>query len=269
MEAFKKLLKLKDWVTVPDAARHLSILFGEGVTEADVLRFGLDGRLTLSVYFVNPKYGRCGKIIPRADAETKEVSIESGNVKRAIKKGCLLKEGRAFSFGDITRFEGVWDLSMLGTERAQVEHKYQSLTGGHDVVLYSTDGALVNRTDGTWGQLLVNDEQDDEQYESHPIGGLPSDALFVVRISALQDLVALMSEPKPNLEGPVGPREKTTLLLIIAALAKLAKVPVEKPSAAASAIEGEAARMGIRLGLRTIEEKLKLIRDALESKADT
>jgi len=37
----KKLLKLKDWLTVPDAARHLSILFGEDVTEADVLRFGL------------------------------------------------------------------------------------------------------------------------------------------------------------------------------------------------------------------------------------
>ena len=121
MEAFKKLLKLKDWVTVPDAARHLSILFGEGVTEADVLRFGLDGRLTLSAYFVNPKFGRCGKIIP-------EISIESGNVKRAIKEGCLLKEGRAFSFvGDIALFEGVWDLSMLGAERTQVEHKYQSI----------------------------------------------------------------------------------------------------------------------------------------------
>jgi hypothetical protein len=166
----KKLLKLKDWLNVPDAARHLSILFGEDVTEADVLRFGLDGRLTLSAYFVNPKYGRCGKIIPRADAETKEISIESGNVKWAIKKGCLLKEGRAFSFGDITLFEGVWDLSMLGAERTQVEHKYQSLTCGPDTVLYSKDGALVNRPDGTWGQLLINDEQEDEHNESHPIG---------------------------------------------------------------------------------------------------
>jgi hypothetical protein len=38
----KKLMKFKTWLTVPDAARHLSILFGEDVTEADVLRFALD-----------------------------------------------------------------------------------------------------------------------------------------------------------------------------------------------------------------------------------
>jgi hypothetical protein len=81
-------------------------------------------------------------------------------------------------------------------------------------------------------------------------------------------MIARVSEPEPDLDRPVGPREKTTLLLIIAALAKLAKVPVERPSAAATAIEGEAARMGIRLGLRTIEEKLKLIQEALRSKAD-
>jgi hypothetical protein len=38
MDAFKKLLKLRDWLTVPDAARHLSILLGDEVTEAHVLR---------------------------------------------------------------------------------------------------------------------------------------------------------------------------------------------------------------------------------------
>ena len=49
----KKLLKLREWLTVPEAAGHLSILFGEDVTEADVLRLALDGHLTLSVNFVN------------------------------------------------------------------------------------------------------------------------------------------------------------------------------------------------------------------------
>jgi hypothetical protein len=45
----KKLLKLRDWLTVPDAARYLSILLGDEVTVAHVLRFALDRRLTLSV----------------------------------------------------------------------------------------------------------------------------------------------------------------------------------------------------------------------------
>jgi hypothetical protein len=70
MDAFKKLLKLRDWLTVPDAARYLSILLGDKVTVAHVLRFALDRRLTLSVNFVNITLARCGKIIPQADAES-------------------------------------------------------------------------------------------------------------------------------------------------------------------------------------------------------
>jgi hypothetical protein len=62
MQNLKTLLSLKPWVTIPDAARHLSILFGEDVTEADVLRLGLDGRLMLSVYFVNPVTGCLGPV---------------------------------------------------------------------------------------------------------------------------------------------------------------------------------------------------------------
>jgi hypothetical protein len=259
----KKLLKLKDWLTVADAARHLSIQFGEDITEADVLRFGLDGHLTLSAYFVNPKYGRCGKIIPRADAETKEISIESGNVKWAIKKGCLVKGGKVFSFGDLTLFEGVWDLSMLGAERSQVEHKYQSLTCGPEVELFSKDGALVNRPDGTWGRLLINDIQTDEEYESYPIGALPSDAVFVVRTSALE---ALISEPNPTTERPIGQRERDTLLVIIAALAEVQGIDVKRVSKAAIEIESATIRKGARVSVRAIEDHLRRIPDALERK---
>ncbi len=47
-----KPLKLKEWLTVKDTAKRLSISVGEDVTEADILRLALDGHLTLSVYFV-------------------------------------------------------------------------------------------------------------------------------------------------------------------------------------------------------------------------
>lgn len=46
-------MKLLEWLTVQDAAKHLSIVFGEEFTEAHVLRLALDGQLTLSVNFVN------------------------------------------------------------------------------------------------------------------------------------------------------------------------------------------------------------------------
>ena len=53
-----KLLKLQKWLTLEQAARHLSGVCGEPVSEADVLRLGLDGHLKLSVYFVNHARGR-------------------------------------------------------------------------------------------------------------------------------------------------------------------------------------------------------------------
>lgn len=55
-----KLLTLKKWVTIPEAARYLTSIFNENVEEADVLRFGLDGHLTLSVNFINKASVRKG-----------------------------------------------------------------------------------------------------------------------------------------------------------------------------------------------------------------
>ena len=59
-----KLLKLKQWLTLSDTAQYLSLAFRERVTEADVLRLGLDGHLTLSVHFVNGTRARYGQLVP-------------------------------------------------------------------------------------------------------------------------------------------------------------------------------------------------------------
>jgi hypothetical protein len=75
----KKLLKLKEWLTIPDAARHLSILFGKDVSAADVLRLGLDGHLTLSVDFVNHAQAQCGSIIPVAAAKRHVIQIDENS----------------------------------------------------------------------------------------------------------------------------------------------------------------------------------------------
>jgi hypothetical protein len=281
MDAFKKLLKLRDWLTVPDAARHLSILLGDKITEAHVLRFALDGRLTLSVDFVNITPAWCGKIIPHADAKRKIIQTSDGKSDSSINE-VSLSDGRVISFTrNFTFIEGVWDLVMFGAEVKAIEREYSLLTKGPAVVsLGHRNGLLVTRPDGTWGQLLQADKKGfntwklryDTSYDLpilYPAQAFPPDAVLVVRTSALRDLEALISEPEPDLERPIDRRERISLLVIIAALAKLAKVNVAKPSAAAAAIEGEAARMGIRVGVRTIEEKLKLIPDVLASKADT
>jgi hypothetical protein len=61
------LLKLRDWLTVPEAAQHLSMLSGDAIGEAHVLRFALDGRLKLSVFFPKPTPALLGTIITVED----------------------------------------------------------------------------------------------------------------------------------------------------------------------------------------------------------
>lgn len=73
-------------------------------------------------------------------------------------------------------------------------------------------------------------------------------------------------DPKPkmaNEEKPLGNRERETLLAIIAALCKEAKIPYDKPAKAAGMIQNTAATMGISIGETTIEGHLKKIPNAL------
>jgi hypothetical protein len=272
----RKLLKLKDWLTVGEAARHLSILSGVDISEADVLRFALDERLTLSVYFVNKTTARCAKTVPRLASEppTKNKDI----VITINPDGFRLDDFKFIPYdADINYIGGLWDLVMIEGVRIEIEKKYQLLTGGPIVKEPLCEFQLVNRPDGTWGLILERRCKSSERPRlpyNHsdnylPAEALPSDAVLVVRTSALRDLEALLSEPELASERPVRERERTTFLVIIAALAELARIKVERPSAAAVAVESQAALMGIHVGVRTIEEKLKLIPEALRNKADT
>jgi hypothetical protein len=295
----KKLLKLKQWLTVADAARHLSILFGEDVNEADVLQFALDGHLTLSVYFVNGARGRCGPTVSMkmsiedisrtlAEKHVKRIIGEerfdfldplsfdpsTGEVKFSRKIGGLpLGDGRSILFvgESTTLLDGVWDLTMLGREKLEIEQRYQILTGGPEVDMGFRDGPLdhpiVCREDGTYCQIheWLNDSDHYRPAGYHPADCLPADSVIVVRTSALHDLEA--HEVDQKVEKPIERRERATLLVIIAALADLARVDVKKPSAAAQAIEGQTAIMGARVASRTIENHLKRIPEALEGRS--
>ena len=56
------------------------------------------------------------------------------------------------------------------------------------------------------------------------------------------------------------------MLVIIAALARLAKIDLTKPSKAAEAIESETISLGARVAARTIENHLNRIREAEENR---
>jgi hypothetical protein len=274
----KKLSNLKQWLTVPDAARHLSILFGEEVSEADVLRLGLDGHLTLSVDFVNFAMVRCGPVVPLQDAKRQKIRSPLNNEWIEIFEGVQIGDEVIQLNDQIVRLEGVWDLKMRGAERIDVENRYQFLTGGPSVKHLSLAGPIVCHENGTHCQLQSR-FQDSESSKSknpkrphnhpnnyYPAGELPDDCVLVVRTSALRDLEARLAESDQRVDRPIERRERGTLLVIIAALAKLAEIDVTKPSKAAAAIASQTDLMGARIAARTVEDHLKRISDALEGR---
>ena len=62
-------------------------------------------------------------------------------------------------------------------------------------------------------------------------------------------------------------KERETLLVIIAALAKEAKIDITKPSSAGERIANLTQIIGVSIGATTIETHLKKIKNALENRA--
>jgi PIN domain nuclease of toxin-antitoxin system len=277
-----KLLKLKEQLTVAEAAHHLSILLGEEVSEPDVLRFALDGRVQLSVFFQQPTSALLGTITTVEDVsdhlpgdgvipfdnESMDPSEEaywqsyyswaSNNDSVLIDRTSRL----VLQVKSHERISGLWDLTMYGEERSYAENKYRDLV---------TTPQNSNEEPQVGGIAVVKkpDEKTDEAYGllptplRHPVSCLPTTSRLVVRTVALQELQASISDAKP-----LAKRERNTLLVIIAALAKIAKVDVDKPSAAASVIASETERMGVRVSDRAILNHLNRIPDALADKAE-
>jgi len=67
-------------------------------------------------------------------------------------------------------------------------------------------------------------------------------------------------------DKPLATRERNALLAIIAALCKETKLDYTKPSKTAKLIQSMADQMGVTLGETTIENHLKKIPDALETR---
>ena len=71
------LFKLKQWLTLENATKHLSSIFNEIVNDYDILRFALDGHLILSTNIING-----------ADAKNTVFAL----LKMYLNTKCLLKK---------------------------------------------------------------------------------------------------------------------------------------------------------------------------------
>lgn len=151
-----KLFKLKQWLTIDETVQHLSAVLGEPVQEKDIFRLVLDGRLRLSIDFVNKATVNPGKDINEGEVEFHKLPNIfglkiGGRDKRTdsiLVPSALIFEGGRFVKleEEVVSIDGIWDLPMIGGERLDVEHYYQRLTGGPDVTLCNIEGPFVERS---------------------------------------------------------------------------------------------------------------------------
>lgn len=273
-----KLFKLKEWLTIDDAARHMSAVCEEAINEADVLRLALDGHLKLSIFLVNGAYARPCVPVKIEEIEWDEIpSLNGEKPFQFAKNGRIFQDERGTIqvLRAITDLESaVWDLPMIGGEQIDVEFRYQQLIGGPKVTAVTLDGVFVAAKNGDLFELQSH-LKDNKHYASeikspflhpdnfHPAGSLPEDIVFVVRTSALTDFEILFrnydgeDDANNKLEKPLTTRERNTYLKIIKALCDGQGLDLNQPYKAAEIIKNQLELLGSPLSLETIAGKLE------------
>lgn len=105
-----KMLMLKEWLTLDEAAERFSKIAQETVTQADLLRLALDNHLQMSVYIDDKVTAR------EMEFETEKVDGEE----------CLvLGKGGNEAIG----INGVWDLAAFGAGATEMERLYREAKG--------------------------------------------------------------------------------------------------------------------------------------------
>lgn len=167
-----KLFKLKEWLTVEEAAKHLSTVLGEEVAIADIYRLALDGHLVLSMSFPNHAYGNLGEVVgierakrfmPPAGMLDDIYAARGECVPEEIVIADYIGNDQFINWSEkVNSIEGVWDLPMLASEKIDVDFVYHQLIGGPYIELVGLDGTFVRRGD-VYCRLV--ESWDDNEYQ--------------------------------------------------------------------------------------------------------
>jgi hypothetical protein len=165
-----KLFKLKEWLTLDEAASHISNVLGEPVKLADIYRLSLDGHLKISANFVNGAQARTGKFVKTDDVQfylrgnmpfSGEKLVPPISLPLNNEVQCSEDEWIALN-KNVVSIRGLWDLTMMGAEQIDIEFYYQQETSGLEVTLQALDGVFLER-----GDVLcqLQTDYDDNEYQ--------------------------------------------------------------------------------------------------------
>ena len=166
-----KLLKLKEWLTLENAASHISNVLGEPVSIADLYRFCLDGHLKISANFVNHANARKGKYVKTKDVKFEKIEHDFFTNEKLDIPFSMPTNHELHVSGDdwislerkVVSISGVWELTMLGSEMLDIEHNYQQATSGLEVTLVSLEGVFMEQGDVI---AHLQTDYDDNEYQS-------------------------------------------------------------------------------------------------------
>ena len=211
----------------------------EPVTGADVLRLGLDGRLPLLLYLPAPTRVR--------GQATSRDGLSGAEEWREI--------------------QGLCELPLTGRARLQVEQDYQWETTSTAVASKAPVGATVMH-DG-WQCQLPPDPGVTGVF-SRSASEFPAGSQLVVRVDDVHQFIASHGPPASGrtkaFDAPLDPRERTTLLVVIAALCAKAKWDLAERGTA-QAIATLTSTIGASVNDDTVRKVLAQVADALASRA--
>lgn len=256
-----KLFQLKEWLTIRDAARQLTSMLNEDVSEADIYQLVLDGNLIISAYLPNGVDAKKGKLIqyeevkwngfPQLD-DWEYIKGPDGKMSMVHKKtkplihmpDALLidgdvpaQEARWLRLEEqVSRIDGLWDLAMMGAERLDIEHLLLQEISGLSCTSINLEGVFLINGD-IWAnpQARFKDDKLDKDGKNcfYPTGGLDQfDHILVVRQSSIIDFLALLNSRDKK---PKGRPSKLSSIEI----AEIKKLHKEQPKLTAEMIANQ------------------------------
>jgi hypothetical protein len=290
-----KLYKLKEWFSLEDAAKRLSSGLGEPVMTEDVLQLVVEGHIPLSwyarhvpaervakacvLYYINP----VRKFIEKDTAPEQYVGEVRWHGDWAYRAHTNLKDGdvlKPYANLDWTSLQGKQvvehieglfrlELGECGALKDWV-HSLLTNTGGELITL---DGYFVSDAEGTMWRILEHNPGG--KYKApdgtvkklepfyHPSGEFPDPAELVFQRTDIEAFEADVAQGNQAAPAKTGPRERQTLLNIVAGMLDLmlGKTPAGNPQSVfksqAAVIDALLAHHEGKQGItkRTLEEK--------------
>jgi hypothetical protein len=150
-----KLFKLKEWLTLDEAASYISNIIAEPVTLGDIYRLSLDEYLQVSVYFINGAKAKKGKFLKKEDitfgGEELLSILDYEDAKlyiRPINGEIQVSEDSWVSLDSkVVSITGVWDLSMVGSEALDIARYHQQETSGVELSSSYSRGTFLHQGD--------------------------------------------------------------------------------------------------------------------------